>query len=346
MTKQQGRTRRLVAGALVTCAVGCFEEPDTWQRDLDGSVSLIAIDGGQPVLTELPDGGRTIVYEPTSALDVLFVIDNSGSMASEQEKLARELTRMVKVLTSGDRYAEREDRVPPGLSDKARRFTPVSSLHVGVVSTNMGGIDEPTGTQQQVLSCRGLGDDGILQRSTVNAVNGVIATRQEFQGYAEGAVVIPPSPECQLPPQPAYQSYLTSEDPAAVGLAFRCVANLGVRGCPFEQQLESMWKALAPSTPPAGPQKSLYTFSGGSQGQGDRANQGFLREHAVLAIVHLSDEDDCSITDPGKVVFSLATDATAKYGPLNLRCGKANDDDKLVRATERYVSGLRSLKPG
>ncbi|MEY4511382.1 MAG: hypothetical protein RLZZ450_3504, partial [Pseudomonadota bacterium] len=50
--------------------------------------------------------------------------------------------------------------------------------------------------------------------------------------------------------------------------------------------------------------------------------------------------------DPGKVVFSLATDATAKYGPLNLRCGKANDDDKLVRATERYVRGLRSLKPG
>jgi hypothetical protein len=118
-----------------------------------------------------------------------------------------------------------------------------------------------------------------------------------------------------------------------------------VRGCPFEQQLESMWKALAPSSAPRGAPTELYTFASNGRGQGDQANVGFLRENAVLAIVHLSDEDDCSVTDPGKVLFEQTAEAQAEYGPLNLRCGKTNDP-KLVRNSERYVTGLRSLKPG
>jgi hypothetical protein len=309
-------------------------------------VILGALDAGLPITVQLADGGTSLVYEPVSSLDILFVIDNSGSMASEQEKLARELTRMVRVLTSGDRYAEREHQVPPGLPDKSRRFTPVGSLHVGVVSTNMGGIDAPPDRPEALRSCSGLGDDATLQHSTVTAVEGVVATNKEFQDYQQGDVVIPPSPECALPAQPAYQSYLTSDDPAAVGLAFRCVARLGVRGCSFEQPLEAMWKALAPSAPSKGAPKELFTFLNGSKGQGDRANQGFLRENAVLAIVHLTDEDDCSITDAGKVMFLLTPEA-AQYGPVNLRCGGFNvEDDELVHDTARYVSGLRSLKPG
>jgi len=346
MIKLSRLAHRLSTCVLVSCAVGCFEDPEPRGADLDGGIHFGALDAG-PTLVQRADGATTLVYENLAPLDILFVVDSSGSMASEQEKLARELTRMVHVLTSGDRYAGREDQVPPGLSEKARRFTPVSSLHVGVVSANMGGIDAPTGTQAAVLACKGLGDDGILQHSTDRAVEGVVAGRQEFQDYAQGDIVIPPSPECQLPLQPAYQSYLTSEDPAAVGLAFRCVARLGVRGCPFEQQLESMWKALAPSTAPKGAPKGLFTFLNGSVGQGDRANQGFLREHAVLAIVHLTDEEDCSVTDEGKVLFSQSNDAVAEYGPLNLRCGLALDRaDTLVHDTERYVLGLRSLKPG
>jgi len=345
MMNLSGLARRLSTCVLISCAAGCLEDPEPRGPDLDGAVNFGALDGGNPISVQLPDGATSLVYEPVSMLDILFVVDNSGSMASEQEKLARELTRMVHVLSSGDRYAEREDQVPPGLSDKARRFTPVSSLHIGVVSTNMGGIDHPPGMQSGVLSCAGLGDDGKLQHSTDTAVNGVVAGRKEFDGYMPGDTVIAPSSECLLPPQPSYQSYLTSDDPSAVGLAFRCVARLGVHGCSFEQQLESMWKALAPSTAPKGAPKELFTFRDGTVGQGDRENQGFLRENAVLAIVHLTDEEDCSITDAGKVLFSL-TRESEEYGPINLRCGYEADNKKLVQDTQRYVSGLRSLKPG
>ncbi|HEX5658360.1 MAG TPA: hypothetical protein VFX59_14255 [Polyangiales bacterium] len=279
-----------------------------------------------------------------ATLDVLFVIDNSGSMASEQLKLAQEIPRMVAVLTSGDRYATREKDVPPGLDEKSRRFTPVRSLHLGVVSTNFGGVDElPSNSQAAIRSCANTGDSGKLLSSAAIATQGVIATTQsEFEGYGAGAVVLPPDPSCDLAGLPRYQAFEAGSDPSAAAHAFRCAARVGVRGCPFEQPLESMWSALAPSNV----RDDLHTFLNGTRGNGDVFNAGFLRPGAALAVVLLTDEDDCSITDEGKAMFSLQGDAQAEYGNLNLRCMNNETDGNLVRAVERYRDGLLGLKPG
>src|SRR3954462_2244530 len=59
-------------------------------------------------------------------VDLLFVVDNSGSMAEEQATLGKELPRLVKVLTSGDLEGDGE-----------QDFKPVD-LHFGVVSTDLG----------------------------------------------------------------------------------------------------------------------------------------------------------------------------------------------------------------
>ena len=64
-------------------------------------------------------------------VDVLFVIDNSGSMSEEQVKLSKELPRLVRVLASGDL-----DGVPN--ADGQPDFQPVASLHLGVVSSDLG----------------------------------------------------------------------------------------------------------------------------------------------------------------------------------------------------------------
>lgn len=283
-----------------------------------------------------------------SDVDLLFMVDNSGSMASEQAKIAKELPRLVQVLTTGDRCAGGNEADCDLNDDKEpkRHFTPVKQLHLGVVSSNMGGIDEPTGSQAAVLACKGLGDDGKLQTSTEVAVDGVVAKRQEFQDYAEGEVVIQPDEDCMIPDQPRYQEYAAADGdkPDLIASNFACVARLGVRGCPFEQQLEAVWKALAPSEGSG----ANYKFLNGSNGQGDGYNKNFLREDAILAIIEVSDEEDCSITDEGKVLFSQAADATAEYGPLNLRCGKATerpDYEDLIHPTKRYITGLKSLKP-
>ncbi len=58
--------------------------------------------------------------------------------------------------------------------------------------------------------------------------------------------------------------------------ALQCFAPQGINGCGFESHLESMWKAL-------------------SLARQDSQNQsGFLRENAVLSIIFVSDEADCS----------------------------------------------------
>jgi len=109
----------------------------------------------------------------------------------------------------------------------------IADLHLGVVSSNMGGIDEPTGSQQAVLSCRGLGDDAKLQNSVDVAVQGVIAKRQEFEDYAEADVVLEPRPECARPTQPRYQEYTAgASSDAEVAAKFSCVVETRCSLCP------------------------------------------------------------------------------------------------------------------
>ena len=71
-----------------------------------------------------------------------------------------------------------------------------------------------------------------------------------------------------------------------------CIATLGTSGCGFEAQLEAMKRALD-----------------GSQS----SNAGFIRSGAYLAVIFLTDEDDCSIRDPG--IFALNN-----VGPGDFRC--------------------------
>jgi hypothetical protein len=283
-----------------------------------------------------------------SDVDLLFVIDNSGSMASEQEKLAAQLPKLVNVLISGDRSVGTTP--PAGVSDDDRFFTPVKSLHIGVVSSSMGGQDKALGNGVALNDCVGLGDDGVLLKSTNVAVEGVYAEQGEFPDFARGDEVLAPLPGCDdIGAQPGYQRYEAGGDVTADELAqnFACVARLGVRGCPFEQQLEAMWKAVAPSD---GDQPDLHVFLDGTRGHGDPngRNQGFVRENAILAVIQVSDEEDCSINQQGKPLFADDADAQERFGgreKINLRCGQFGDAEGLLWPAQRYVRGLKSLKP-
>ena len=81
---------------------------------------------------------------------------------------------------------------------------------------------------------------------------------------------------------------------------FSCIARLGITGCGFEQPLESMRRAL-----------------NGSNGS---HNSGFLRENARLAVVFVTDEDDCSTADTA--MFDSSQDSlSTTLGPFNsFRC--------------------------
>src|SRR5690606_448532 len=80
-------------------------------------------------------------------LDLLFVVDNSLSMADKQKVLAKTLPDVLARLISPScvdregaivsRPASSAEACPQGT---AREFEPVGDLHVGVISTSLGGF--------------------------------------------------------------------------------------------------------------------------------------------------------------------------------------------------------------
>ena len=195
--------------------------------------------------------------------------------------------------------------------DGVQDFPAVDSLHLGTVSTDMGTAG------YAIQSCgsgdRGFdfGDDGVLR----------------FEGA--------PLEGCA----PTYPSYLTYQDgemsdPDAFAHDVACVAQLGAEGCGFEQQFEASLKALTPST-------SEMAFLNGEPGHGDTENRGLLREDSVLAVVTISDEDDCSVADPD---FFNPNSTTYPHtsSTLNLLCH--NYGNQAGHPVSRYVDGLLAVR--
>jgi hypothetical protein len=88
---------------------------------------------------------------------------------------------------------------------------------------------------------------------------------------------------------------------------FTCIAALGESGCGFEHQFASITRAL------------------GADGRAAPAeNQGFLRPEAYLAIILITNEDDCSAS-PGVPLFDTGsnTNIASQLGPpANFRCNE------------------------
>lgn len=109
----------------------------------------------------ITDGEGDVPAPPTRAgaidkIDLLFVVDNSGSMTEEQDLLAQQLPRMLTALRTGDADGAGQPE-----------FRAVPDVHVGFVSSDMGlpgieGIDK----------CAGLGDDGLLQTGPTACLDG------------------------------------------------------------------------------------------------------------------------------------------------------------------------------
>jgi hypothetical protein len=93
--------------------------------------------------------------------------------------------------------------------------------------------------------------------------------------------------------------------PGTIEQAFTCIAALGDQGCGFEHQLESMAVAL------------------GARGQIPQENQGFLRADAALAMVMITNEDDCSGPANSDLYDPSSRYVADPFGPLSsYRCNE------------------------
>lgn len=186
-------------------------------------------------------------------LDLLFVIDDSGSMATKQGSFTRAFPALVAQLASIDGG--------------------IPNLHVGVISPDMGTKGSAVEVPGPMIGavgnggCAGVGKAGnlLLGRATLTSGKFMRLGRDGSKNFAG-----------------------TFED------TFTQLASLGAGGCGFEQPLHAIRRALV----------------------GNTENTGFQRSGANLAVVVLSDEDDCSALDP-----DLYQTDPSQLGPLqSFRC--------------------------
>jgi hypothetical protein len=270
---------------------------------------------------------RKVAVTNIDFVDLLFVVDNSGSMRQEQGALKEQFPPLISTLTNG--------RKSDGTT-----FPPVKDLHLGVVSTDMGlaGVANNfpgCNTQRHING----GDDGVLLHPG-NTGPGCEANYPQFLSFIQGM-----------------------DNPEKIATDFGCIANLGTSGCGFEQQLEAGLKALWPKNyvdadgniypPEKNPILFLSTTAEGRFGHGDVSatqggNLGFLRNDPIkglslISIIIVSDEEDCSSKDTKHFVSTNdPANPLSKQG-INLRCyyNKMN-----LFEVDRYVKGFTGLRPG
>src|SRR5262249_9469785 len=85
-----------------------------------------------------------------------------------------------------------------------------------------------------------------------------------------------------------------------IATVFSCIAQVGASGCGLEHQLAAVRAAFGD------PAMNLPAPPG---------NQGFLRDNAFLAIIWITNEDDCSVP-PNSQLFAPTFDML----PLGFRC--------------------------
>ncbi|HET6334536.1 MAG TPA: hypothetical protein VFG30_15040 [Polyangiales bacterium] len=260
----------------------------------------------------------------TTGADLLFVVDNSSSMREEQAALSVQFPRMIRIMTGGEP------------NSRGEVFPPVSSLHLGVVSTDMGVVGVPNNWPgcSDPRHIAG-GDDGVLEQSTDWTKNCNVSA-PSFLTFSAGQT-----------------------DPEKVAQDFGCIATLGTDGCGFEQPLEAALKALWPRiyidqdgnqlSGSMNPIQFLSTTADGLYGHGDTPpNRGFLRNDPVagvslLQVIVVTDEEDCSSRNTSHLAPSIDPNDPQSSPPVNLRCFSNKQN---LYEVERYVNGLKSLRPG
>jgi hypothetical protein len=151
----------------------------------------------------------------------------------------------------------------------------------------------------------GAGDGSIAGCDVTGGKNGI------FQYTARGA--------CTTTTLKAGATYIENAKGVAnytgnVADVFSCIAALGETGCGFEHQFAAITRALGID----------------GRGSAPAENQGFLRPEGILAVIMLTNEDDCSAspgTGPGGEIplfdTTVNTNMASQLGPpANFRCNE------------------------
>ncbi len=236
-------------------------------------------------------GGSGGAPKKSSQIDLLFMIDNSPSMGDKQAVLSRSavglVTRLVNpacVAPDGTSAGAPSGPDAPCPSGTQREFKPVTDIHVGVITSSLGG-------HGATICSQAWQQWNPAQDEHAHLVG---LTRSGLTSYNdEGFLAWDPAGTDNPPGE---------NDAAAFGQDFaNMVTAAGESGCGYEAQLEAWYRFLVDPDPPLSVQRDANDLSvtSGTDDEllAERAN--FLRPDSLLAVVMITDENDCSVADTG-----------------------------------------------
>jgi hypothetical protein len=282
----------LTAGAAT--AVGCLNPPVVEQQPNTSNVFV-----------------QQIVNTSITAIDLLFVIDNSVSMGDKQAILENAVPQMVERLlvpdcVNLDEQGVEIGREPSSLGTPCStgfepEFSPVRDIHIGVISSSLGSHGAASCMEAQ-------------QNDRAILIPGV----RSF--LPDGVTPVTQTADNFLTWQPEGAGTNAEKDELKSAFANHVVA-AGESGCGFEAPLEAWYRFLVDANPPeamevlpVGEDLVLPTIDGSGSTFTVKSNQSFarardeqvltqrklfLRQDSLVAIVVLTDENDCSAMDGG-----------------------------------------------
>ncbi len=280
-------------------------------------------------------------------IDLLFVIDNSGTMGEEQLNLAANFPLLV------DKLQNLQD-------SEGNAVNP--SVNIMVTTTDMG---HPLCTPFQ--------KPGYFPRKGAPVYEGCNARITRFTGLEEEDPTVIEEACTQncmtdvAPGQPFihFDVAKTNVPNDDVGAALSCIGPQGIDGCGYEAPLESMLQAINPGACWNDPEQDRCD----DEEEWESLKRGFLRDDATLAVVIITDESDCSVTPPGGFSYFTEDDTFWAENPdsevkqassavcwnSGVQCEdedgdgvyescESDDSGGALHSVERYVTYLQWLR--
>lgn len=292
-TRRLGRWLAVsVVGGGTCVSVGCLARPV----------------GGEPPTTKV-NFTATISQQQVDKVDLLFVIDNSTSMKDKQDILADAVPTLLRGLLEPkcldkDGKAVGKDADPhsnQGLNygcpaGSEPEFRPVTDMHIGIVSSSLGGMGGDVCADTNVATKRD-NDRGHLLN--ISEKGGALAVAEPSNFLSWYPTNDENTKDKKRHPDPPTAPINDLSGTNGLEAHFQdLVKGVGQSGCGFEAQLESFYHFLIQPDPWVKVTQNGDRASLGPDNEIDvdilkqRAN--FLRPDSLVAIIELTDEDDSS----------------------------------------------------
>ncbi|MFZ5891737.1 MAG: hypothetical protein ACOY0T_11840 [Myxococcota bacterium] len=294
----------LVTSCLGALATACLDRPLCAEPDCRPELT-------NQFVMRVPTGG-------INKVDLLFMIDNSASMADKQKLLSAAvpslLSRFVSPLCLDDKGNPNGAHVVDGrCAAGLPEFPPIADIHIGVITSSLGipGDDQMCPRTDVPTTTR---DDRawLLPKARIS---------QNLASWENsGFLAWDPTGTKNQPPGTRSQSDLQRDFQ-------NLVAKAGETGCGYEASLESWYRFLVDPEPPLTTAiKNDVSVAVGKDENLLAQRKAFLRPDSLVAILMLSDENDCSIRLGGQGFLMKST------LPRSTAICQTNPDDACCRS--------------